>query len=181
MTTTLLLIDIQNDYFPGGAFPLVAPEEAARNAQVLLDAFRAAGLPVVHLQHGETDPGATFLRAGTPGAELHRLVAAADGETVIPKRHPNGFLETDLAEVLAGADRIVVGGMMSSMCVDATTRAALDRGFAVMLAHDACAAPDLSFAGTAVPGATVHAAFMAALRGAGADVSDSASIAAAID
>jgi nicotinamidase-related amidase len=181
MTTTLLLIDIQNDYFPGGAFPLVEPEAAARNARVLLEAFRAARLPIVHLQHGETDAAATFLRAGTPGAELHPLVAAAEGERVIPKRHPNGFLETDLGDALAGTDRLVVGGMMSSMCVDATTRAALDRGLAVTVAADACAAPDLAFDGTSIPGATVHAAFMAALGGAGADVSDSSAVAARIN
>lgn len=183
MTTTLLLIDIQNDYFPGGAFPLVGPEDAARNARVLLDAFRAAGLPVVHLQHGETDPGATFLRAGTPGADLHPLVAAAEGETVLPKRHPNGFLETELAAVLeaAGTERLVVAGMMSSMCVDATTRAALDRDVPVILAHDACAAPDLTFGGTAVAGASVHAAFMTALGGAGATLVSSSELAAQID
>lgn len=181
MTTTLLLIDIQNDYFPGGAYPLVGPEEAARNAHVLLDAFRAAGLPIVHVQHGETDPDAPFLRAGTPGAEFHPLVAPAEGETVVPKRFPNSFLETGLAEVLAGTDRLVVAGMMSSMCVDATTRAALDLELAVTLAHDACAAPDLSFGEETVPGATVHAAFMAALGDAGAETTDSEAISSSLN
>jgi nicotinamidase-related amidase len=54
-------------------------------------------------------------------------------------------------------------GMMSSMCVDATVRAAADLGFQVTVVHDACAAPDLSFDGVTVPAAQVHAAFMAAL------------------
>ncbi|HEY1104928.1 MAG TPA: isochorismatase family protein, partial [Agromyces sp.] len=58
---------------------------------------------------------------------------------------------------------LVVAGMMSSMCVDATVRAAADRGHTVAVAHDACAAPDLEFGGVAVPAAQVHAAFMAAL------------------
>jgi nicotinamidase-related amidase len=53
--------------------------------------------------------------------------------------------------------------MMSSMCVDATVRAAVDLGFAATVVHDACAAPDLEFAGNVVGGETVHAAFMAAL------------------
>jgi nicotinamidase-related amidase len=53
--------------------------------------------------------------------------------------------------------------MMSSMCVDATVRAAADLGYAVSVAHDACAAPDLTFGDTTVPAAQVHAAFMAAL------------------
>ena len=55
--------------------------------------------------------------------------------------------------------------MMSSMCVDATVRAAADLGYTVTVAHDACAAPDLAFGDTVVPGAQVHAAFMAALAG----------------
>jgi nicotinamidase-related amidase len=54
-------------------------------------------------------------------------------------------------------------GMMSSMCVDATARAASDLGFDVTVVHDACAAPDLEFGGVEVAGASVHAAFMAAL------------------
>jgi nicotinamidase-related amidase len=55
--------------------------------------------------------------------------------------------------------------MMSSMCVDATVRAAPDLGFATTVVHDACAAPDLECGGQAIPGRTVHAAFMAALGG----------------
>ena len=56
------------------------------------------------------------------------------------------------------------------MCVDATTRAALDLGLVVTVVHDACAAPDLTFGDQELPGATVHAAFMAALGDVGATV-----------
>jgi len=63
-----------------------------------------------------------------------------------------------------------VVGMMSSMCVDATVRAAADLGLRVTVVHDGCAAPDLDFDGLAVPGAMVHAAFMAALADGYADV-----------
>jgi nicotinamidase-related amidase len=164
MARALLIIDIQNDYFPGGAFPLVEPDAAAANAARLLAAFRAGGEPVVHLQHlsGGEDP---FFVPGTPGVEIHASVAPADGEPVLQKAEPNGFLGTPLEETLraAGADELVVAGMMSSMCVDATVRAAADKGFTVQLVHDACAAPDLEFGGQTIAGATVHGAFMAAL------------------
>src|SRR5438132_1066245 len=60
---------------------------------------------------------------------------------------------------------LVVAGMMSSMCVDATVRAAVDLGFSATVIHDACAAPDLEFGGDTIPGRTVHGAFMAALSG----------------
>jgi nicotinamidase-related amidase len=161
----LLIIDIQRDYFPGGAFPLVAPEAAAEAARRALDAFRGAGEPVFHLKHVWDAPDATFMRPGTDGVEIHPLVAPAGGEPVIEKAEPNGFLGTALEERLRadGLDELVVAGMMSSMCVDATVRAGADLGFGMTVVHDGCAAPDLEFGGTTVPGASVHAAFMAAL------------------
>ena len=127
----LLIIDIQNDYFPGGAFPLVGPEAAAEAARRALDAFRASGEPIVHLQHVWDAPDATFMRPGTDGVEIHPLVAPASGEPVIQKAEPNGFLGTELEQKLRaeGIDELVVAGMMSSMCVDATVRAGADLGF----------------------------------------------------
>jgi nicotinamidase-related amidase len=161
----LLIIDIQRDYFPGGAYPLVEPEAAAETARRVLDAFRDSGEPVVHLKHLWDAPDAAFMRPGTEGIEIHPLVAPADGELVIEKEQPNGFLGTRLADELAarGIDSLVVAGMMSSMCVDATVRAAVDHGLTATVVHDACAAPDLAFGGATIPGATVHGAFMAAL------------------
>lgn len=172
MARGLLVIDIQRDYFPGGAMPLVGPEAAAEVARTVLDAFRAAGDPVVHLRHVWDSPEATFMRPGTPGHEIHPLAAPADGEPVIDKTEPNGFLGTDLAETLERLDvnDLHMVGMMSSMCVDATVRAASDLGLKVTVVHDGCAAPDLEFDGVAVPGATVHAAFMAALADGYAEV-----------
>ena len=163
MARGLLVIDIQRDYFPGGAFPLVAPEAAAAAARTVLDAFRAAGDAVVHLRHVWDDPEATFMRPGTPGIQIHPTLPPLDSEPVLDKTEPNGFLGTSLGEQLRGVDAIVVAGMMSSMCVDATVRAGADLGFTMTVVHDACAAPNLSFGGREIDGASVHAAFMAAL------------------
>lgn len=79
MARALLIVDIQKDYFPGGAFPLVGPEEAAEAARAVLDAFRARGEPVVHVRHIAPEPDAGFMREGTDGAEIHELVAPAGG------------------------------------------------------------------------------------------------------
>jgi nicotinamidase-related amidase len=165
MARGLLIIDIQRDYFPGGANPLVGPEAAAATAARVLAAFRAGGEPIVHLQHVWDAPDATFMRPGTEGVEIHPQVAPADGELVLTKAEPNGFVGTALADELRirGIDELVVAGMMTSMCVDATVRAAVDLGFTATVVHDGCAAPDLAFGDTQVPGASVHAAFMAAL------------------
>jgi len=121
----LLIIDIQRDYFPGGAFPLVEPEAAAEAARRALDRFRDSGAPVIHLQHIWDSPDAPFFRKGTEGTEIHPLLAPTEGETLITKDEPNGFLGTDLEQTLraGGIDEVVVAGMMSSMCVDATVRA----------------------------------------------------------
>ncbi len=162
---TLLIIDIQRDYFPGGAYPLVEPESAAAQAGRLLEQFRESGEPVIHLQHVWDAPEATFMRPGTEGVEIAPEVAPAAGELVLTKAQPNGFLDTPLEETLRSSepDDLVVAGMMSSMCVDATVRAAVDLGFSATVIHDACAAPELEFQGSVVPGEAVHQAFMAAL------------------
>jgi len=161
----LLIIDIQRDYFPGGAFPLVEPEAAAEAARRALDRFRANGEPIVHVRHIWDAPDAAFFKKGTEGTEIHPLVAPEGDEPVITKDEPNAFLGTDLEQRLRadGIDELVVAGMMSSMCVDATVRSAAERGFTVTVVHDACAAPDLEFGGMPIPGESVHGAFMAAL------------------
>ena len=176
MTRTLLIVDIQRDYFPGGAQPLVEPDRAALAAATVLHSCRSAGDRVVHVRHVWDAPEATFMRPGTDGVEFHALLTPVDGEPVITKAAPNAFLDTGLEPLLRSGptDELVVLGMMSSMCVDATVRAAADLGFPVTVVHDACAAPDLEFTGTLIPGETVHAAFMAALADGYATVVSSA-------
>ncbi|PRY14631.1 cysteine hydrolase family protein [Kineococcus rhizosphaerae] len=180
MARALLVIDIQLDYFPGGAYPLVAPEAAATAAGRVLEAARSEGWLVVHVQHHSVD-GTPFLVPGTEGAQIHPAVAPADDELVVTKHAPNSFLETGLQETLSGAgvDDLVVAGMMTSMCVDSTVRSAAERGFTVTVVADACAAPDLTLGASTVPGPQVHAAFLAALGGGFATVTDSEALLAA--
>jgi nicotinamidase-related amidase len=165
MTRALVIVDIQNDYFPGGKNPLDRPEAAAGKARELLDAFRASGEPLVHIQHVWDAPDAAFMAPGTDGVEINDAVRPAGGETVIQKAHPNSFLGTPLEQHLrdAGVDSLVVCGMMTAMCVDATVRAAVDLGFATTVVHDACATMPLEFGGRSVAAQDVHAAFIAAL------------------
>ena len=167
MKQALLLIDIQNDYFPGGAMELVGSPEAGARAGELLEAFRQKGEPVFHVQHVSTRPGATFFLPDTKGVEFHQSVTPAQGELVIRKHYPNSFRETTLLEQLHSQDidRLVIAGMMTQMCVDSTTRAAADLGFECLLAHDACATRQLAFGGEPVPADAVQRAFLAALNG----------------
>jgi nicotinamidase-related amidase len=164
-STALLLIDIQNDYFSGGKMELCGAEEAARNASSLLQYFREKQLPVVHVAHESVQQGAFFFLPGTEGQRIHPLVLPREGETVITKNFPNSFLKTPLLELLRqlGITRLIIAGMMTHMCVDATTRAAKDLGFACILVQDATATRELTFAGQQVAASQVQAAFMAAL------------------
>jgi nicotinamidase-related amidase len=165
--TALLIIDIQNDYFPGGAMALEGAEAAGQNAAKLLAAFRAKHLPVFHMQHQSVRPGATFFIPGTPGAEIHPCVAPAANEKVLEKNYPNSFRETALETRLeaAGTRHLVIAGMMTQMCVDATVRQAFDLGYRVTLGADACATRDQSFGGQTIPAVQVQGAFLAALSG----------------
>lgn len=182
MRTALLLIDIQNDYFPGGAMELVAADRASSHAAMLLARFRECAWPVFHVQHLSTRPTATFFRPNTPGVDIHPSVLPAAGETVISKSFPNGFRETSLLEALRAAEvsKLVIAGMMTHMCVDTTVRAAADLGFACTVAHDACATRDLAFGGQSVPASAVQAAYMAALNGSFGSVLSAAEVGASL-
>jgi len=174
MTTALLLIDIQNDYFPGGKNELQGPIEASLQARELLRFFREAGLPVVHMQHLSIRPGAKFFVPGTAGVEIHENVRPLEGEIIIQKNYPNSFRDTTLLETLntLKINKFVIAGMMTHMCVDATTRAASDYGFECSLVSDACATKDLLFGGQTILASLVHGAFLAALNGTYARVID---------
>ena len=166
MKTALLIIDIQKDYFPGGKYPLVNPLDAAQNAYLLLQCFRDVGGHHVHIQHISLKPDATFFIKGDSGSDIHDSVAHFEGEPIVYKHHANSFRETNLFEMLKewGIERVVICGMMTHMCVDATARAASDLGFRVIIAEDACATRDITFGETRIPADIVHKSFLAALK-----------------
>ena len=137
--TALLIIDIQNDYFPGGAMELEGADAAGAKAGAALKRFRSKGLPIFHVRHLSVRPGSTFFLPGTKGAEIHSSVAPEKGEKVIEKNFPNSFRATSLQDELKGIKSLVVAGMMTHMCVDASVRQAADLGYKVTLLGNACA------------------------------------------
>ena len=161
----LLIIDMQNDYFPGGANELVGAEKASQNAKAILERFRGCNKPVVHIQHVSTRPEATFFIPNTHGVEIHSNVSPGENELVITKGFPNSFINTPLLEQLKekGVGSLVIVGMMTHMCVDATTRAAKDLGFTCTVIGDACATKDLFIHDQSVKAKDVQNAFLAAL------------------
>src|SRR5262245_60033275 len=94
--SALVIIDIQNDYFPGGAMELEGSDAAGAKAADVVKSFREKQLPVIHVRHLSTRPGSTFFLPGTKGQEIHSSVAPMAGEPVIEKNFPNSFRGTPL-------------------------------------------------------------------------------------
>lgn len=173
-TTALLMIDMQRDFLdPGGylaaqGYDLDGVRAAIGPARRLLDAARAAGLPVIHTRQGfwpdlrelpphkraRVDDGTSpigrpgplgrFLIRGEPGHELVREVAALPGEIVVDKSGCGAFWGTDLAAVLAaaGTRSLILAGVTTDVCVHSTLREARDRGYECLVARDACGSGD---------------------------------------
>jgi nicotinamidase-related amidase len=161
--TALLLIDIQNFYFPGGRMPLMNPEGSSLNARKLLKLFRDKNLLIIHIRHNAQS-----------GSEIHENVKPLKTEKVISKNDVNSFKDTELLGYLKehGVKRLVVCGMMTHMCVEAAVRAAHDLGFECLVVQDACATRALKYKDREIPAEAVHYSTLASLSGYYAKVVD---------
>jgi nicotinamidase-related amidase len=153
--SALLLIDIQDFYFPGGKSALVEPEKAAMNAALLLERFRNKNLVVVHIRHNSE-----------PGGKINDIVAPLPDEKIISKSEVSSFKGTDLDEFLKSnsIDTLVICGMQTHMCVEAAARAGSDLGYKCILVHDACATKDLKFGERVIKSEDVHYSTLSTLR-----------------
>jgi nicotinamidase-related amidase len=151
----LLLIDIQDFYFPGGKSVLSEPEKAASNAALLLDQFRKNKMMIIHIRHNSE-----------PGGQINSIVKPLPTEKTISKNEVNSFLGTDLREYLQlfQIDTLVICGMQTHMCVEAATRAASDMGYKCILIHDACATRDLKYGDKTIKAEEVHLSTLSTLK-----------------
>ena len=165
MNTALLLLEIQNDYFPNGRMPLEKSLDASSKAQIALNAYREKKMPIIHVQHISTQPNASNLLPCTKGAEFYHSVAPMKGEMIIKKHYPNSFKDTSLLAYLNKNQikNLVICGMMTHLTIDATVRAASDYNFNCMVLHDTCTARQLEFNQVIIPAQNVHYAFISAL------------------
>ncbi|WP_223608023.1 cysteine hydrolase family protein [Chryseobacterium sp. OSA05B] len=167
--TALLIIDIQNDYFPAGKMELAGAAPAANNAKKILDYFRKNNLPVIHIKHIATNDGAGFFLPDTSGAEINSLVSPKSNEKIIIKHFPNSFRETGLSEYLekSGIKNLVITGMMTDVCVDSTVRAAFDFGLKNTVIGDATATRDRELNGEVIKAPEVQKSFLAGMSALG--------------
>ena len=164
MKKALLIIDVQNDYFPNGKCPLYKPEAALNTIKDLLENFRKQNLQVIYIRH-ESLQG-TFFNPHTDGVHIHHDIKPLVTETVIVKHEPNSFYETNLQNKLVENEitELVVCGMMTHMCIDTTIRAAKDYGYKITLISDGCATKDLKWNGVTLPASLIQSTYMASLN-----------------
>ena len=141
MSRTLLVIDVQNDYFPGGALPLWQPEETEGRIVSAIGKARAAGDSIVLIQHVSTAAAGPFVAGGAGVAIRPAILAAAGDAPVVTKRFADAFQDTDLASHLAASDDLLICGMMTQNCVVFTALSRAADGRKVLVVGDLCTAP----------------------------------------
>lgn len=134
--TALLVIDAQVCNFEHSA-PVYGASDLLSRISSLIGRARAAGVPVVYVQH--CGPEGAIDQAGAPGWEIHPAIVPVEGDVVVQKRHPDAFQDTSLQRELEskGIKRLIITGIQTEYCVDTTCRRAYSLGYDVTLARDA--------------------------------------------
>jgi nicotinamidase-related amidase len=139
----LIVIDVQNDYFEGGKFPLWNTEATLANIESAIAKARQQGVPIILVQH-VADAGkgiAPFFNSGTVGVEVHpRILAAAPDAIQVTKSFADSFLKTELEQKLArlGVDELLICGMMTQNCVTHTAISRAADKYKVSVLGDCC-------------------------------------------
>ncbi|MEH0711869.1 cysteine hydrolase family protein [Vibrio owensii] len=143
----LLVIDLQNDYFPNGKFPLWNTEATLKNIKSAIAKANKKNIPVIHIQH-IADPAmgiAPFFNEGSEGADIHpEILALAPNADVVIKHFADGFEQTNLEEVLQkhGVTELLVTGMMTQNCVTHTAISKAAEKYEVSILMDCCTTVD---------------------------------------
>ena len=155
VNTALLIIDVQDFYFPGGKSELVSPQIAADKTALILKYFREKGMPVIHIKHESKTQ-----------SDIQKTVTPVEGERIITKKEVSSFNGTELNDYLKslGIKNLVICGMQTHMCVEGAVRAGYDLGYKITLVHDACATKELKFGDEIIPARMVHLSTLSTLK-----------------
>ena len=186
--TAVIVIDFQNEYFPGGRMVIPDGASALQNTRRLIKAADAKGIRVIHVQH-VLPAGAPLFAAGGKTVQFHPDMQPRAGETVVQKDNVSVFAGAsaavmDKALKDAGIDTLIVTGLMTHACVSGATRdaAAAPRGYRVIVSSDATATRDLELAtGATIDHKTLHAASLATLEDTYGDVMTTDAIIGLVD
>ncbi|KAG1193392.1 hypothetical protein G6F36_000883 [Rhizopus arrhizus] len=169
MKEALIIVDVQNDYFPGGRFPTDSPVETAQAIAQLMEKFRRENKEVVHVVHHSTEEQRkqlNFFEPGTPGVEIHESVKPLASEKIFIKHEVSSFVGTDLKEHLEskGIDTIIVVGMMIHNCVNSTVYSGSHRGFKCIVVDEAVNTFDQPYDGRIIKAKQIKEAFLAGIQ-----------------
>lgn len=154
MKKALIVVDVQNEYFPGGGFVLENAEEACRGVVDAIEQAKREGWLVVGVQHVNASDAPAF-RADTEGVKTHDHVAAALGDApIVVKSEADSFFNTDLEKIVrqAGVTDLYLTGMMTQHCITHTALSPQARHLNVHIIAKGCAAPSKALSDLALQG-----------------------------
>lgn len=145
--SALIVIDLQNDYFPGGKYPLWNTETVLDNCVAAIERAKALGMPVILVQHvADSGKGiAPFFNAGSEGVAIHpRILAAAPQAPIVVKQAADSFYQTILQATLdgLGSRKLLLCGMMTQNCVTHTALSRTADNYEVAVLADCCTTVD---------------------------------------
>ncbi|MFH1263466.1 MAG: cysteine hydrolase family protein [Pseudomonadota bacterium] len=140
MSKALLVIDVQNDYFSEGKFPLWNADVTLQNVERAIQKANVRKTPVILVQHISRGPS-PFFNQGTAGVEIHpRVLAAAPKAPIVVKDFADSFADTTLEDTLTklGTTELLVCGMMTQNCVTHTAISKSAEKYNVSILVDCC-------------------------------------------
>lgn len=140
---SLIVIDLHNDYFPDGKFPLWNTDDTLANIEAAIRKARARNIPFIIVQH-VADPTkgiSPFFNQGTPGVDIHpRIHSEAPDAIIVTKSFADSFHHTTLEDTLTqlGVEELLICGMMTQNCVTHTAISNAAEKYSVKILTDCC-------------------------------------------
>ena len=155
MRKALIVIDVQNDYFPSGKFPLWNADKTLTHIELAIANAIKNKVEIIHVQHiANPDNGISpFFNEGTEGVEIHpRILDAAPDAPIVIKRHADSFYDTNLEDILQakGVQELIICGMMTQNCVTHTAISKAAEKYQVSILADCCTTLDEMIHGIAL-------------------------------
>jgi nicotinamidase-related amidase len=143
----LIVIDLQNDYFPDGKFPLWNTDDVLTNIEFAIESANSKNIPVILVQHiANAEKGiAPFFNKDSDGANIHsRILELAENAEIVVKEFADSFEQTRLEQILeeSNINELLICGMMTQNCVTHTAISKKAERYNVSILADCCTSVD---------------------------------------